>query len=413
MKAIETTTALALVLALTPATGLAAGSFDEVDADGNQALTESEFEQVSRGAFDAWDENQDQRITANELYRGVFSAWDENSDNQLDQEEYRTGYTAWFDEEPQPGFEEISGNDEMVAQDEFVSGLREADVLTAFSAEGQDGVDWSAFHTALFDVYDGNGDDMLAEDEYAQLDTGAQTGVQDTQATGAISGEDAIQAEVIALPEWQTDALYADGRSVEFMLDETEVYGPDGEEIGSLENIVFSNDGRVLSVVAEVGGFWDIADTHVNVPWDEVEFAAGRMTIPVTEENAEDYSLFKTSYLGIEEAASETMVVEDDLQTGTRAFRASELIGDYARIRDQGGGENAFVNYGYVNDLIIRDGQLAAVVVSPDAGYAGPGYYAYPYYGYGWAPGTPYYNMPYGEDEVAQVEPLDYDRLED
>lgn len=133
------------------------------------------------------------------------------------------------------------------------------------------------------------------------------------------------------------------------------------------------------------------------------------MTIPVSEENVEDYSVFKTDYLEVEEATAQTQVVEDELATGSGAFRASELIGDFARIRGEDG--DTATNYGYVNDLLIRGDKLAAVVVSPRAGYGVPGPYAYPYYGRGRAPGTPYYDMPYGEEEAVQVEPLDYDRL--
>ena len=92
-----------------------------------------------------------------------------------------------------------------------------------------------------------------------------------------------------------------------------------------------------------------------------------------------------------------------------RAWRASELIGDYARLRDG----NAYGDYGYVSDLILRDNKVAAVVVQPRAGY-GPGYRAYPYYGYpyGWNAGSPYYDMPYTEDDILDAEPFDYDRFE-
>lgn len=222
-------------------------------------------------------------------------------------------------------------------------------------------------------------------------------------------------AEVINLNEWRYDELYTQGwRAEDFWA--AEVYGPAGEEIGDVENLIIGQDGKILSIIAEVGGLWDIGDTHVNVPWDQVEIAPGldRITIPVTEENVGDYSLFKTNLLTAEKAAGETQVVDDDLATGMQAWKLTDLTNDYVRLRGDDAGAHA--NYGYVDDVIFsRDGELQAVVVRPDVGYGAPGYYAYPYYGYGygWVPGTPYYDLPYRQNEIGELEPFDYERMGD
>lgn len=122
----------------------------------------------------------------------------------------------------------------------------------------------------------------------------------------------------------------------------------------------------------------------MNVPWDKFKVAADgdSVTIPLTQETIEDYSRFADPALGATEAATEVQEVESDnagvALTGQRAWRAAELIGDYARLKDG----DSWANYGYVDDLIVRDGQIEAVVVSPDARWRAPGpYYAYPYYG--------------------------------
>src|SRR5680860_1756913 len=85
-----------------------------------------------------------------------------------------------------------------------------------------------------------------------------------------VAGPVVAQENVQVLTDWSYDSLYANGWSVENMFDTTEIIGANGEDIGDVENVIFSNDGKVLGIIAQVGGFWGIGDTHVHVPWDEV-----------------------------------------------------------------------------------------------------------------------------------------------
>jgi sporulation protein YlmC with PRC-barrel domain len=218
-------------------------------------------------------------------------------------------------------------------------------------------------------------------------------------------------AEVIELSQWSYDDLYAGGISAEEFIDEMEVYDPTGEKIGIVEDILIGPDGEVLAIVAEVGGLWDIGDTHVSVPFDQIEMAADGegVVVPVTEESVEDYGNWGDAWTttGVDDVGEEIAAGIDDLAL-PRAWRVSELIGDAARLTEDAG----YANYGYVNDLILRDGEVAAVVVNPAVGYGG-GYRAFPYYGYGggWNAGAPYYDMPYAEDDIGGVEEFDYERL--
>lgn len=294
---------------------------------------------------------------------------------------------------------------------------------------------------------------MAATPALAQ-DARPQVGANPIGQAGTLSAE-----QIVSLNDWAYDDIYAGGMSAEEFIDEYEVYGATGEDIGDVEDVIIGADGRVLAVVAEIGGFIDIGDTHVSVPWSEVEMVAGEqaITIPITEENVETYGVYGEGYAFGDGAMDVTGSVAgqeivaglDDQELGPRAYRVSELIGDYVRIRDDaqqagadettaaapGGtagtgmtgtgmttgmgamgrpgypGRAGYRDYGYVNDVIIADGRVQAVVVNPDLAY-GRGYYAYPYYspynyGYG-----PYYDLPYGEDEVGSVEPFEYERLE-
>ncbi|MBD3626375.1 MAG: PRC-barrel domain-containing protein, partial [Rhodobacteraceae bacterium] len=63
-------------------------------------------------------------------------------------------------------------------------------------------------------------------------------------------------------------------------------------DIGEIEDVVLSHDGQLKGIVAEVGGFLDIADKHVMlevkdmklVPVDDVEYA---IVTRMTEEELE------------------------------------------------------------------------------------------------------------------------------
>jgi hypothetical protein len=396
-------------------------AFSDLDRDGDDAVTRDEFAagMSEAGALDTGADGMQYQ----DFHAALFALYDTGGTGAIDRDDYAAmsdsrmvggpATVALTQAEPGTGSALTAGEDGADGTEYTAGDTRTREPAGGVSAMSSTGVgEMSAV---------GVGADGAADEDVtavAQVDDAAGMDV-DATGTAAIGSRTIRPEEVVALSEWNADDLYVNGLSVDDMIDDAEVYGQTGDEIGSIENVVFSNDGRVLSIVAEVGGFWDLFDTHVNIPWDQVTLGAdGRVTIPVTEENVEDYSTWKTGYLAGPEAAEGVEVVDDDLETGPTLFRATDLIGAYARLRDGETGQadaaaGGYRNYGYVNDLIIRDGQLQAVVVSPDDGYGlGRGAYPYPYYGWGWNARRPYYDMPYGRGDVAESRPLDYERFE-
>jgi ABC-type amino acid transport substrate-binding protein len=49
---------------------------------------------------------------------------------------------------------------------------------------------------------------------------------------------------------------------------------PNWNTIGEIEDIILDRNGQMTGIVAEVGGFLDIADKHVYIPLEEVRLAA-------------------------------------------------------------------------------------------------------------------------------------------
>lgn len=214
---------------------------------------------------------------------------------------------------------------------------------------------------------------------------------------------DVVPYRTLALNNWDYEELYREGTWTAEQLFDAEVFGSENEEIGEVENIVIGTGGTVEALIVEVGGFWDIGDTHVSVPWSEVDvsFDEGepRVQVPVTEDTVDDYDVFG----GV---GGEFRVVDDDEPYTPRGWRATELIDDYVTLEDGR-------RYGWVDDLIFaKNGRLNAVVV--DAVYGGYGSYAYPYYGYGYGfrPGYNYYALPYSEIDIKDLAPFDGSRFE-
>ncbi|MFZ3584248.1 PRC-barrel domain-containing protein [Loktanella sp. DJP18] len=376
---LRTTTAMTLLAGVlaTPVLAQVTWTYNDIDADGNLELSDVEFERYSTELSERYDADADGYLSVDEYapleaeLGPYFSAWDTETDALLDVNE---------------------------------------------------------FHAGLYDTYDADDNMFVDEQEFA-----AYGSVEDGETVGGLNNT--VDAnEVLSLTDWDYESLYTDGISVERLLD-ADVISATGDDVGDVENVLFGPGGDLVSVIVEAGGFWDIGDTHVNIPWDIVETApwdADGIMIPITQEQLEDpevYGLFDEELgygyaegSGLNNVTIETIVAEEQLaevggdglgvvETGPRVWRAPDLIGDYARVRDG----DALVNYGYVEDIIVRDGQIAAVLVTPDRGWGVTGNRAYPYYGsnYGWSSGAEYYDMPYDRTEISDVEAFDNDMLVD
>lgn len=199
----------------------------------------------------------------------------------------------------------------------------------------------------------------------------------------------------IDLVSWRQAEEYEGGWTAQQLFD-TPVYGADGNDIGEIENLIISTEGKIEKIIVEAGGFIDIGDVHLAVPWSEVEVGKGleRVETPLEEDNVDDFSLFDDD--------------GDEVETDRRSWRATELMYDYVSLEDYRG-------YGMVNDLVFsKDGEIEALLVNPDVGYGGGGPYAYPYHGYdrGFEPGADTYRLPYTREEISELGPFDYSVLE-
>src|SRR6266850_3875747 len=76
----------------------------------------------------------------------------------------------------------------------------------------------------------------------------------------------------------------------------TSVYNTEGQSVGSVQDIVFDKDGKIVGVVLKVGGILGIGGKSVGIKWTEVEVMPQQDTVKVnyTEDQLKVAPDFKT-----------------------------------------------------------------------------------------------------------------------
>ncbi len=91
------------------------------------------------------------------------------------------------------------------------------------------------------------------------------------QDQAAPSAETAAEQTVTPLP---ADAIMPVENATDMRADKligTSVYNAEGQEVGSVQDIVFDKDGKIVGVVLKVGGLLGIGGKSVGIKWDEVQ----------------------------------------------------------------------------------------------------------------------------------------------
>ncbi len=123
-----------------------------------------------------------------------------------------------------------------------------------------------------------------------------------TLLAGSAFAQATIKAPIVVLPEAVQGA--APGYLFAGNLDDYDVYGADGKEIGEIEDVLLNMDGTVAAVALEVGGFLGIGEKDVLVDWSALEVTREgdeiRVTAPtLTRELLEDAQAVDLDKLGL------------------------------------------------------------------------------------------------------------------
>ncbi|SFH59527.1 PRC-barrel domain-containing protein [Modicisalibacter xianhensis] len=241
----------------------------------------------------------------------------------------------------------------------------------------------------------------IAQDNSNQANNSSENSAHSSQSKADSTANK--PGNVRPIGQWNYQQLYQSGGVRADRLLEASVLNANGDEIGSVENAILNQDNRIIALIAQVGGMWDIGDTHVAIPWEEIKLTDTGVQVPIREDNVDDYGLFDESYV-IKQDLDQATQVEDDVMTGPQTWKITDLLNDYASIDDGEG-------YGYVtNALFSKEGVLQALVIDPSEERYGQGPYAYPFYGYeqGWRPGDSAYQISYSSEETKTLPTFDY-----
>ncbi|HZF35274.1 MAG TPA: PRC-barrel domain-containing protein, partial [Candidatus Angelobacter sp.] len=94
---------------------------------------------------------------------------------------------------------------------------------------------------------------------------------QDQAAPAAPAATTAAEQQVTPPP---ADAMMPTQGATDMRADKligTSVYNTEGQSVGSVQDIVFDKDGKIVGVVLKVGGILGIGGKSVGIKWTEVQ----------------------------------------------------------------------------------------------------------------------------------------------
>lgn len=87
--------------------------------------------------------------------------------------------------------------------------------------------------------------------------------------------------DVSQLREFEKQMVDRLGITVD-QLEDMDIIGPDGDEIGEVEDVLVDADGNIIAVSAEFGGIFGVGDREVVLRLDQIGLEEGRRNLVVS-----------------------------------------------------------------------------------------------------------------------------------
>lgn len=137
-----------------------------------------------------------------------------------------------------------------------------------------------------------------AQDQTTPPSTTTTTQDQTAPSSEPVQPPADVAAEAPATPP-PADAIITAESATDMRADKligTAVYNTEGDEVGTVKDIVFDKDGKIVGVVLKVGGLLGLGGKDVGIKWNEVQISPTEelVTISYKKEQLEVAPDFKT-----------------------------------------------------------------------------------------------------------------------
>ena len=138
------------------------------DGDGDNRLSQAEFEEVNKSIYYNYDDDADGNITNEEFYRASYREFDSNGDGNINQEEWNTGIgnnAGSFGNEDFTTFD--SDADGALNEDEWNDGMSRSNEWYETFDLNQDGnITSEEWNESNFEQWDADKNSFIDEEEF-------------------------------------------------------------------------------------------------------------------------------------------------------------------------------------------------------------------------------------------------------
>jgi len=157
-----------------------------------------------------------------------------------------------------------------------------------------------------------------------------------------------------------------------------DVYDANGDKVGEVESVIVNPNGKVSSVVLDVGG-WLSSDKRISVPWKDLKTDAdGRITSSLTKENAKaatDFSYKDKAYRGkVLNESGQVYAANEATEPSTKSVTNSDAKTTVATPAENADGSfnaSKVVGLPVTNNANDSIGKIGEVLLDPSGKIAG------------------------------------------
>jgi sporulation protein YlmC with PRC-barrel domain len=107
---------------------------------------------------------------------------------------------------------------------------------------------------------------------------------QDQTAPTDVGQPPAEMAEELPATPPPAEAIIAEESATDMRAEKligTSVYNTEGQEVGTVRDIVFDQEGKIVGVVLKVGGFLGMGGKSVGIAWDQVKMSPDQQVLEI------------------------------------------------------------------------------------------------------------------------------------